>query len=218
MGGRPTHFYDYDMPTHSFVLATESFVCPYLCGALSVHIIAPHGIVVDATNGGHCNVYSYDEFRVHDSYFVSMYNDIARLVCAMTPDELQSAKKRLYMTDKMYLEALERLRKFVVAGLSLEYEDSNEIGDKYTCCTWGLCSELERMWPEPSMHLWPDQFIAYGRIAPLYCEHHHLCPCDTREEGNCNERECPLPRETRKLYQFHTHYGAKSVTNLKDVK
>jgi len=37
-------------------------------------------------------------------------------------------------------------------------------------------------------------------------------------EGNCNEAQCPLPRETRKLYQFHTHYDAKSVTNLKDVK
>ena len=90
------------------------------------------------------------------------------------------------MTDKGYLEALLRLQALVLAGLPLEYEDSNCIGDKYTRCSWGLCSESKEMWPEPDMHLWPDDFINNGRIAPLHRSNHHLCPCDTRTVGGNN--------------------------------
>ena len=42
------------------------------------------------------------------------------------------------------------------------------------------------MWPDPEMHLWPDQFIERGRIAPLYRQRHHLCPLDMRDEGTGN--------------------------------
>lgn len=95
-------------------------------------------------------------------------------------------KERIHMTDQEYLDALERLKVLLDSGLPLHYEDSNVTGDKYNRCTWGLCSEVREMWPKPEMHLWPDQFVSRGRIAPLYRQQHHLCPLDTRSEGTGN--------------------------------
>jgi len=104
----------------------------------------------------------------------------------LTVNNMQERSRSLYMTDKGYLEALQRLQALVLSGLPLHYENSDCIGDKYTNCTWGLCSEVKEMWPEPAMHLWPDQFTKHDRIAPLYRLNHHLCPCDTRTVGGNN--------------------------------
>ena len=90
------------------------------------------------------------------------------------------------MTDQGYLDALIRLKTLIESGLPLDYEDSDTIGFKHTWCTWGLCSEVKEMWPEPEMHLWPDQFISRGRVAPLYRQRHHLCPLDIRAKGTGN--------------------------------
>lgn len=93
-----------------------------------------------------------------------------------------------YMSDEMYLAALLRLQSFTDPGRGypLRCEDSNTPGDKYNWCTWGLCSDKWEMWPEPEMHIWPDQFKERGRIAPLYRESHQLCPCDIRDVSTGN--------------------------------
>lgn len=100
----------------------------------------------------------------------------------MSPtDTMQERSRGLYMNDKEYLEALLRLQGLIISGMALRFEDSDTTGDKYNFCSWGLCSEDIEMWPEPAMHLWPDQFARNGRIAPKYRLAHHKCPMDTRD-------------------------------------
>lgn len=74
-GGKPTHHYDYNMPS-SFKVALTSFALPHACGALSIEVIVPYPMTV--TPGGHCHIFRMDGFT--HSGFVPMYNDIARML------------------------------------------------------------------------------------------------------------------------------------------
>jgi hypothetical protein len=128
--------------------------------------------------------------------------------------------KDLNMSDKTYYESLLRLKERIENGLSLNYEDSTVIGDKYTVCTWGLCSDDKEQWPDPDMHLWPDQFTNDGRVAPKYRENHHLCPFDTR---NPNDDEMSLINGcfyTCMIFQrkFKTKPNAEDVVGLFDKR
>lgn len=89
----------------------------------------------------------------------------------------------LYLSDERYLVALERQKKRIEEGLELELDDSNQRGNKYTHCSWGLCSEDKEAWPDAEDHLWPDQFLdpKRQRVAPKYLDMGtQPCPFDKR--------------------------------------
>lgn len=74
-GGKPTHFYDYNLPS-DFYVAIGNFSTMPLYGAQSVNIIVPRHISVTNMNGlGHCNIYFMEDFRMLGSW-VPVYNDI----------------------------------------------------------------------------------------------------------------------------------------------
>lgn len=87
-----------------------------------------------------------------------------------------------------YQVALARLRRLIAEGLPLVYEDSTTLGDKYTHCSWGLCSRDVAAWIDAEDHLWPDQFRANDRVAPKYRTGKQRCPWDQRQESQ-NDKE-----------------------------
>ena len=93
------------------------------------------------------------------------------------------ADRDLYMSDDRYLAALKRIRGLIADGERLVAEDSDVTGDKWTHCSWGLCSMDKKAWPAPEDHLWPDQFEKHGRVAPKYRNEPHKCPMDRRENA-----------------------------------
>lgn len=84
------------------------------------------------------------------------------------------------LSDDRYLAALKRIRAHIAAGSSFTSDDDDTIGNKHTECSWGLCSDRKEDWPDSEDHLWPDQFVKQGRVAPLYRKKHQLCPFDRR--------------------------------------
>lgn len=79
-----------------------------------------------------------------------------------------------------YQVALARLRRLIAEGLPLVFEDSTMIGDKYTHCSWGLCSRDVAAWIDAEDHLWPEQFRARRRVAPKFRTQRQRCPWDQR--------------------------------------
>lgn len=86
----------------------------------------------------------------------------------------------IYLPKERYIAALERIKKLIVKGEKLVAVDDTTPGDKSTTCSWGLCSEAKQAWPDAEDHLWPDQFLKYGRVAPKYLRNGHPCPIDAR--------------------------------------
>jgi hypothetical protein len=72
-----------------------------------------------------------------------------------------------------YIATLKRMRDMIAAGRGLSYEDSTEIGNKHTECSWGLCDDTKDLWPDPQFYIWPDQ---PNRIAPMHRLDAHTCP------------------------------------------
>ena len=87
------------------------------------------------------------------------------------------------LSNDSYKKVLVRLRDRIANGLELNAKDSTDSGNKYTECTWGLCSDEKQTWPDAKEHLWPDLFLKDGRVAPRYRTTEQLCPMDTREPG-----------------------------------
>ena len=86
--------------------------------------------------------------------------------------------KDLYMPDERFLAALKRIRADIAEGRELNAVDSDNPGDKYNDCSWGTCSRLPEHWPDAEDHLWPDQFVEHGRVAPKYHKDGQHCPMD----------------------------------------
>jgi len=84
------------------------------------------------------------------------------------------------MGEGRWQDALRRMRDFIAAGSQLECEDSDEVGNKYTHCSWGMCSEAISQWPEADDHVFPDEFIERARVAPR--DSPGGCPLDTSVE------------------------------------
>tara|TARA_Y100000310_G_scaffold338210_1_gene427226 strand:+ start:1386 stop:1772 length:387 start_codon:yes stop_codon:yes gene_type:complete len=82
------------------------------------------------------------------------------------------------MPDERFLAALKRIRADIAAGRKFEAADSDALGDKYNACSWGTCTRLPEHWPDTEDHLWPDQFVKHGRVAPLYHRDGQHCPMD----------------------------------------
>lgn len=85
------------------------------------------------------------------------------------------------LTWPRYLAALLRIRGLIAEGLPSEADDCNVMGAKHTECSWGLCNHTKEAWPDAEDHLWPDEFLDRGRVAPLYRATRQLCPFDRRD-------------------------------------
>lgn len=90
----------------------------------------------------------------------------------------------IYLTNKQYVEALERL-KSIVKTEKLYYYDDTTPGDKNTECSWGLCWESLKLWPTKDLHLFPKDFPK--RSSPKYTKQYHTCPndYDPNNENGC---------------------------------
>lgn len=88
----------------------------------------------------------------------------------------------IVLPQERYIAALHRLRNLIKEGKELVAADSTTIGDKYTSCSWGLCSGEKEAWPDAKDHLWPDQFLERGWVAPLYRQKGQKCPFDSRKD------------------------------------
>jgi hypothetical protein len=73
-GGRPTHCYQYPMPS-SFKVAKRDFETISLFGSQSVEIIVPVGVNFFDDGLGHCNLYLMNGFKVIGGW-VPVYSDI----------------------------------------------------------------------------------------------------------------------------------------------
>ena len=82
------------------------------------------------------------------------------------------------MGEGRYQDALRRLRDRIAGGIELNLEDSTEIGNKYTYCSWGMCSEDKEQWPDKDDHTFPNDFERYGRMSRRDIPY---CPLDTRK-------------------------------------
>lgn len=89
-------------------------------------------------------------------------------------------KDDIYLSDERYLAALKRIRRQIAGGLGIEAEDSTTPGDKYTTCTWGLCSKMPQQWPDEEDWLL-DKPIR-GMISAKYQREGQLCPMDRNLE------------------------------------
>lgn len=135
--------------------------------------------------------------------------------------------KKLYLTDEQYLGILDRLQKRIEDNSPLVYRDSTTPGDKYTYCSWGLCSADKVIYPTPDLQLFPDHFPE--RISPKYTTRRHLCPFDKRDvlkhAGGCfyhcrifrdgpvtREQALNLIRDTRELAFRTFKYRSKNVS------
>lgn len=120
----------------------------------------------------------------------------------------------MYLTNAQYLEALKRFREAIAKGLKLHFFDCEEIGNKDTQATWGLCSRKKNMWPDKETHMWPDDprdqnsDEIYGI---KYLGKDQLCPMDKREKVDgmgcfysCKIFQGPRPsrEEALKLYDL----------------
>ncbi len=79
------------------------------------------------------------------------------------------------MSNARYRMALVRMRARIADGLPLTHDDSSTVGDKYTICSWGMCSNDPEQWPDAGDHTFPVDFMDDGRVsAERQCD--QLCP------------------------------------------
>jgi hypothetical protein len=118
-------------------------------------------------------------------------------------------KRSIKMTDERYLAALIRIKTLICKGVKLDADNSDYMGDKHNECTWGLCNDTKSAWPDAEDHLWPDQFIEHGRVAPLYTQAHQWCPLDKRMTDDAPESmngcfyTCRVFQRSRKTLKKH---------------
>lgn len=91
--------------------------------------------------------------------------------------------KSIKLSNARYVAALRRQRDRIASGIPFVAVDSDQIGNKYTHASWGLCSEDREAWPDREDHLWPEQFDA-GRVAPLYRNQNQRCPMQKKAGPN----------------------------------
>lgn len=101
-------------------------------------------------------------------------------------------KSDLYLSDERFLAALERMRTRIAEGEKLGAEDLTAIGNKYTYCTWGMCTGDPEFWPKED-RMFPDREpistdcrVEYGKVVPIlrvsskYQDRGQFCPFDRR--------------------------------------
>ena len=129
------------------------------------------------------------------------------------------------LTITQFREVLIRLRDKIEAKAALISEDSNYIGDKYTHCTWGICTNERDIYPTPELHTFPQAFKFENRIEPLDTPEGHDCPIrerlpsdsETTSMSGCfyscrifqKDKKTPTKEEAITLYE-------KVIENLED--
>jgi hypothetical protein len=87
----------------------------------------------------------------------------------------------IVLSNDRYIAALERIKKQIENGSDLISEDSNDIGNKYTSCTWGLCSRYREQWPDEE-----DWLSEYNDkiVNSRYQDNGQHCPMDKDQDEN----------------------------------
>jgi hypothetical protein len=75
-GGKPTHYYNYDMPRDFYVPKMGLVIPSGHCGSLSFQVIVPIGMTVTHKGFNHCNIYLMDGFEAVDSWIPVYKNTI----------------------------------------------------------------------------------------------------------------------------------------------
>lgn len=85
--------------------------------------------------------------------------------------------KKLYLTDKQYLDILNKIENEINCNITPVVCDSNTIGDKFVSSNIGFCNQgfttLETA-------LFPDLFVECGRTNMKERLANHACPFDNR--------------------------------------
>lgn len=87
------------------------------------------------------------------------------------------------LSKSRFLLALKRLRKYVEKTKFVAI-DSEDVGDKYTYCSWGMCCDSPKVFPDKQDHIWPEQGVRNGKVSPIELGKGHLCPHDMRKSNN----------------------------------
>jgi hypothetical protein len=76
--------------------------------------------------------------------------------------------------------ALVRMRNRIADGEALVLDDSNTTGNKYTHCSWGMCSNDPAQWPDAGDHIFPVDFMDDQRVSP---ERQDQQPCPVQRDA-----------------------------------
>jgi hypothetical protein len=82
------------------------------------------------------------------------------------------------MSDELYLAALKRMSEHIETGLPLVLWNSRIVG---THCSWGLCNNDPKQWPNPLYHVWPMDYLNKSRVTPVRQKSYHFCVFDSQE-------------------------------------
>jgi hypothetical protein len=122
------------------------------------------------------------------------------------------------LPQNRYLAALHRILAQIKNGSKLNAVDSTQIGNKYTHCSWGLCSTSKEQWPDKEDRLFPQD----QPLAILSQDKGQFCPFDqhqTRQSGpdgcfyHCRIFQNPNNRISReeaiRLYEIQIEKATK---------
>jgi hypothetical protein len=126
--------------------------------------------------------------------------------CKECSDKLH---KERYLSHDRYIAALKRIKDQIINGSKLKYEDSNVTGDKYTTCSWGLCSMYREQWEKEDI----IRKFNSGLVQTKQQDDNQPCPMDSKQEGEVwgcfyrcrifqNLKNLPSQEETVRLYNI----------------
>jgi hypothetical protein len=101
-----------------------------------------------------------------------------------------------YLTKEQTIQVLKSIRAAIASGELLIKDDSDEIGNKHTHCSWGACNDLRKHYHSPEMHTFPQEFVDTGRSNPLALIKGSHCPMQ-------------LPKTSREDYQWGCFYECR---------
>jgi hypothetical protein len=116
-GGKPTHYYDYDMPRDEFYVAEEDFETAPLHGADSINIIVPGDVNWKGGELGHCNLYLMKDFK-NIGGDVPVYKDVVEII----GEYVEKIKKDnfFYLISSSYPESVEKAYQRLLDFVKLE--------------------------------------------------------------------------------------------------
>ncbi len=83
------------------------------------------------------------------------------------------------MGEGRWQDALRRVRLIVLdESQPLRAVDSRALGDKFTHCSWGMCSGDRAAWPNKDDHTFPADFEERHRVAPRGAPEDARCPME----------------------------------------
>lgn len=80
------------------------------------------------------------------------------------------------LSKKLALEAFTNMRNLIQQGEPLKKDDCTDTGNKYTTCTWGMCTDSSKVYPKPEMHSFPQDFVDDAYVSALEFPKGQHCP------------------------------------------